>query len=89
MSGKLDQSLDTIMTESKVGRPRGGAGRGGRQVRPRKAKAVAPAPTGGIQKNNRAPRGAPTAPAVLPQGEAKIMVSNLPQDITEQLLKVR
>ena len=89
MSGKLDQSLDAIMTES--GAKSGRGGRSGRQGKPRaaKAKATTAAPVGGVQKATRAPRNAPTAPAVVPPGDSKIIVSNLPLDITETQLKVR
>ncbi|KAK5136632.1 hypothetical protein LTR08_002646 [Meristemomyces frigidus] len=90
MSSKLDQSLDTIMGERKDT----GAKRGGKVPRePRRAatraKAAIAAPTGGIQKNTRAPRSAPTAPAVMASGsgDSKIIVSNLPQDVTETLVK--
>ncbi|KAK5674645.1 RNA-binding RNA annealing protein [Elasticomyces elasticus] len=87
MSGKLDQSLDAIMTES--GAKSGG--RGNRRAPPRraaiKAKAPPAAPTGGVQKAARPPRNAPTAPAVPRGGESKIIVSNLPFDISEIQLK--
>ena len=97
MSGKLDQSLDQIMKDSK---PTGGRVRG--SGRPRttrraatKAKAAIAAPTGGVQKNTKAstrparataPASAPTAPAT---GDSKIIVSNLPEDVTEVQIKVR
>ncbi|KAK3073046.1 RNA-binding RNA annealing protein [Teratosphaeriaceae sp. CCFEE 6253] len=87
MSGKLDQSLDAIMTES--GAKSGGRGNK-RERRPRtvnKAKPTTAAPVGGIQKSTKAPRNAPTAPAVVPYGDSKIIVSNLPFDITETQLK--
>ncbi|KAK3067824.1 RNA-binding RNA annealing protein [Teratosphaeriaceae sp. CCFEE 6253] len=87
MSGKLDQSLDAIMTES--GANSGGHGNK-RERRPRtvnKAKPTPAAPVGGIQKSTKAPRNAPTAPAVVPSGDSKIIVSNLPFDITETQLK--
>ncbi len=90
MSGKLDQSLDAIMTDS--GAKSGGRG-GSRRGPPRraavKAKVAPAAPTGGVQKSTRPPRNAPTAPAVVPPGDSKIIVSNLPFDITETQLKVR
>jgi len=90
MSSKLDQSLDTIMTENKGARS---GARGAKRPQRRaatKAKAVI-APTGGVQKNIRGPKGTTTAPAVaLPtSGDSKVIVSNLPLDVTETLLKVR
>jgi hypothetical protein len=87
-NSKLDQSLDTIMGEAKTIRPRAGgrnprARRGGNKANPATA-----APTGGVQKKTK-PKAAP-APAVKPPpGDSKIIVSNLPGDVTEQQLKVR
>ena len=90
MSGKLDQSLDTIMAESGKGAGRGGRRRGPPRRAATKAAVTKAAPTGGVQKNTRAPKGAPTAPAVsAPSGDSKIIVGNLPEDINETLLKVR
>ena len=101
MSGKLDQSLDQIMQDSKSSAPRGrGRGRDGKPRPARrsatKAKAAIAAPTGGVQKNTKAttkpnsrvPRNAPTAPATA-AGDSKIIVSNLPEDVTETQIKVR
>jgi len=93
MSSKLDQSLDTIMGESKGARS---AGRGPKSAqRPQrraaaKAKAAI-APAGGVQKNPRAARATTQAtPVTKPAtGDSKIIVSNLPLDVTETLLKVR
>jgi len=94
MSGKLDQSLDDIMKDTK---PAGGArrGRNPRIRAPRhaatKAKAAIAAPTGGVRKNVK-----PTAPKSTMQtltgnltGDSKIIVSNLPEDVTETQIKVR
>lgn len=80
MSGKLDQSLDAIISTGKTtgrGRGRRATGRGtGRQ---------AAAPAGGIKKNTnnntRATRSAgkasvPTGPAAV-SGDSKVIVSNL------------
>ncbi len=94
MSGKLDQSLDQIMKDTK---PVGG-GRRGRIGKPRstrraavKAKAAIAAPTGGVQKNTktnvRSTASTLTAPSG--SGESKIIVSNLPDDVTETQIKVR
>ncbi|KAK5117302.1 hypothetical protein LTR62_005919 [Meristemomyces frigidus] len=90
MSGKLDQSLDTIMAETGANKAGRGRGHGRRQAparaATRPARTTTLAPTGGIQKTTRAAR-IPVAPAVQPQGEGKIMVSNLPLDISETQLK--
>jgi THO complex subunit 4 len=88
MSGKLSQSLDEIMKDSK---PTGGAGgrRRGRQPRSAAVKSKAAtkaviAPTGGVQKKTKAAKPV----AALPQtGESKISVSNLPEDVNESLIK--
>ncbi|KAK4544949.1 hypothetical protein LTR36_003854 [Oleoguttula mirabilis] len=92
MSSKLDQSLDSIMGERQgAARPRGG--KAGVRPAPRRAatraKTAIAAPAGGIQKNTRAPKTAPTGPAGTgpASGDSKIIVSNLPQDVTETLIK--
>jgi THO complex subunit 4 len=85
----MNQSLDTIMAESKssgAGRRRG---RGPRKaaVKSKAATTAVIAPSGGVQKQTRGGRGA--KPVALPQtGESKISVSNLPEDVNEQLIKV-
>lgn len=92
MSGKLDQSLDDIMKDTK---PAGG--RRGRFARSRptrraatKAKAAIAAPTGGVQKNTKsAPRSTATTLTAPTSGESKIIVSGLPDDVTELQIKVR
>ena len=91
MSGKLDQSLDQIMTDRKTTNPKPR-----RTARPtrgaaQRAKAAIANPTGGVQKNTKAPKNAPKAPAGAGQnsGESKIIVSNLPEDVSETLIKVR
>jgi THO complex subunit 4 len=77
MSGKLDQSLDEILTSQRRNQ------QGRRRSQRRAAGAARPAPTapaGGIQKNTKPARGAtkPTpAKAAGLTGESKIMVSNL------------
>ncbi len=93
MSGKLDQSLDQIMSDTK---PAGGRGprAGRRPIRKAKtnAKAAITAPSGGVQKNKAATKAAPVVAASLTKGtagESKIIVSNLPEDVTETLIKVR
>ena len=78
MSGKLDQSLDEILSTRRktVGR----RGRGRRVGTTTKATAAAPA--GGIQKSTKAAKAAPAKSAVpsgpaAGNGESKIIVSNL------------
>ncbi|KAI6799689.1 hypothetical protein KC361_g2742 [Hortaea werneckii] len=88
MSSKLDQSLDTIMGDSKpIGgrRPRNAGRRRGAPA----AKTTAAAPTGGVQKSTKAKKAAPAAPAVQApkNGDSKIIVSNLPMDVNETLVK--
>jgi hypothetical protein len=78
MSGKLDQSLDTILAARKK------TARGPRRAAPRRgtsgAKAAPAAPVGGVKKTVRGPNkpekktNIPTGPA---RAESKIMVSNL------------
>lgn len=80
-TGKLDQSLDEIMKDSKSTRGRGRGGR--RSTAPRRAATVAKAkiaaPAGGIAKStktSRAPKAAIPA-AALATGDSKIIVSGL------------
>lgn len=75
MSGKLDKSLDEIVSTGRAGARRRGARRSGGAVAPK-------APVGGIQKstrNTRAVSSTKPAPAKLAgaTGESKIIVSNL------------
>ncbi|WPH04587.1 Hypothetical protein R9X50_00747900 [Acrodontium crateriforme] len=88
MSGKLDQSLDQIMTDRKNTNPKPRRARTQRAAGQR-AKAAIAAPAGGIQKNTKGPKNAPKGPAAAtaPSGESKILVSNLPPDVTETLVK--
>lgn len=95
MSGKLDQSLDEIMKDSKT---TGGVKRGRGRVSTRKAAikskaatTAAVAPSGGVQKKTKAAKQPPRGPAAAaPQnGLSKIQVNNLPEDVTEALIKVR
>ncbi|KFA60882.1 hypothetical protein S40285_04862 [Stachybotrys chlorohalonatus IBT 40285] len=86
MSGKLDQSLDEIATAQRRtssrrrGAPRRSSGR-----------PAAAAPVGGIQKNTKPARGAAAkagpVKAVAATGDSKIIVSNLPKDVTEKQIK--
>lgn len=78
MSGKLDQSLDEILSGRRQTARRGG--RGGRVGRAT-TKTTVIAPVGGIKKNTKPARG--TGRATVPNGPAagtgdsKIIVSNL------------
>ncbi|KXT08735.1 hypothetical protein AC579_7082 [Pseudocercospora musae] len=90
MSG-LDRSLDQIMKD----RPASEKGRRGRgrlpgrkaAIKSKAATTAVIAPSGGVQKKTKAakPIKAPTAPA--PTGDSKISVSNLPEDVTEAMIK--
>ncbi len=77
--GKLDQSLDEIMKDTKPARA--GRGRGPRRAAAVKAAAATAAPAGGVSKKTKAPRAAkvaaPAAPAVPTTGDSKIIVSGL------------
>ncbi|KAG9567071.1 hypothetical protein KCU97_g16543, partial [Aureobasidium melanogenum] len=83
MSSKLDQSLEEI-----AGSRRNDARRNRRGGKPRVS-------TGGVTKNaaaakpaGRQPKAAAIVGAALPAtGESKIIVSNLPSDVTEQQIK--
>ncbi|KAI0161556.1 RNA recognition domain-containing protein [Xylariaceae sp. FL1272] len=87
MSGKLDQSLDAIISTQRRGTP------AGRRRNPRRAagRPTTTAPVGGVQKTSKQPRnaGAKQAPAKAPRGnvESKVVVSNLPKDVNEQQIK--
>ncbi|PKS09742.1 hypothetical protein jhhlp_004363 [Lomentospora prolificans] len=87
MSGKLDKSLDELLTS----RRGGGGRRRGPQRRASGGRNPAPAaPVGGIQKNNKATRASaakPPAKGAALSGDSKIIVSNLPKDVTEQQIK--
>ena len=76
MSGKLDQSLDEILSTQR--RAAGGRRRSQRRSSGRPTTA---APVGGVQKNSRQTRATATkqapAKAVTGHGESKVVVSNL------------
>ncbi|KAL9125052.1 MAG: hypothetical protein Q9217_005691 [Psora testacea] len=87
MSGKLDQSLDEILSTRRktVGGRRGR----GRRV-PNATRVTTAAPAGGIQKSTRAKtagKAAVTNGAVPAVGDNKIIVSNLPSDVNEAQIK--
>ena len=74
MSGKLDQSLDSILAAHRKTKPRGAQ----RQRRPgQKAKATAP-PVGGVSKTKPVKKNdkSSTGPSAN-KGESKVMVSKL------------
>ena len=88
MSGKLDQSLDQILGDRKKNGPRRGRA-------PRRAvggaRVAKAAPAGGIQKNVKPQRNGVAAPITngkQASTETKIIVSNLPSDVSEQQIKV-
>jgi THO complex subunit 4 len=88
MSGKLDQSLDEITTSQR----RASAGRRRPQRRSAaRATAAIVAPAGGVKKATKPARnvGAKAAsghPAPA-KGDSKVIVSNLPKDVSEQQIK--
>jgi len=78
MSGKLDQSLDDILSTRR--KTAGRRGRGGRRV-PNGTRVTTAVPAGGIQKSAKGARGptkatVPSGPAA-GSGDTKIIVSNL------------
>jgi THO complex subunit 4 len=90
MSGKLDQSLDEILSTQRRGSGVGRRGRGRRAPQAGKTAAVA-APVGGIKKNTRGPKGTGRAVPTGPSSgaiDSKIVVSNLPRDVNEAQIKV-
>ena len=86
MSGKLDQSLDDILSS----RPRGGrAARRGRRAVTAGTKVATRTPAGGVQKSTKAAKAstksaAPNGPAA-GTGDSKIIVSNLVRYTTTHL----
>ncbi|TDZ23346.1 mRNA export protein mlo3 [Colletotrichum sidae] len=87
MSGKLDQSLDDILSTQR--RSAGGARR--RSQRRSTGRPAAAAPVGGVQKTSKPARAAAAKPnAAKPTqgtGDSKVIVSNLPKDVSEQQIK--
>ncbi|OTB03398.1 hypothetical protein M426DRAFT_12549 [Hypoxylon sp. CI-4A] len=85
MSGKLDQSLDEILSTQ---RRAGGARR--RNPRRSAGRTATAAPVGGVQKTSK-PRAAVgkqiPAKAAGGNGESKVVVSNLPKDVNEGQIK--
>jgi len=89
MSGKLDKSLDEIISTQRKTSVRGRGGRRNTTRRVGAGNTATAAPVGGIKKNPRQARGAakavPTGPAGIPDG--RILVSGFPKDITEAMIK--
>lgn len=85
MSGKLDQSLDEITTAQRRSTRRRPTQRRS-TGRPAQA-----APVGGIQKSTKPARGAAAKPALAKaaaaHADSKVIVSNLPKDVTEKQIK--
>ncbi|RDL37273.1 putative mRNA export protein mlo3 [Venustampulla echinocandica] len=89
MSGKLDQSLDEILSTQRRSSVRGGkAGR--RSTRRTASNPVVATPVNGVKKSARGPKNVvkaiPTGPSG-GSGESKILVSNLPKDVNEAMIK--
>lgn len=76
MSGKLDQSLDEILSTQRRSAPRGR-----RSARRASGKPATTAPVGGVQKTSKPARGNAAKPAPAKAGkatgESKVIVSNL------------
>ncbi|CAK7271815.1 RNA-binding RNA annealing protein [Sporothrix epigloea] len=87
MSSKLDQSLDDILSSQRK------SGNNRRRSTRRSSGPAKPAPAGGIQKSTKPARGnnnnnkTPTQPPRGVVGESKIVVSNLPKDVSEAQIK--
>lgn len=86
MTGKLDQSLDEIISTQRRSHSRG---KGGRRVR-HSSRAVVINPAGGIRKFPKASKGTiknvPTGPSG-GTGNGKILVTGLPKDVNEGMIK--
>ncbi|ETS79577.1 hypothetical protein PFICI_09430 [Pestalotiopsis fici W106-1] len=86
MSGKLDQSLDEIVSTQR----KAGGRRGRNTTRRASGRTTTVAPVGGVQKNSKKPQtAAKQAPAKASggPGDSKVVVSNLPKDVTESQIK--
>ncbi|RKF79100.1 mRNA export protein mlo3 [Golovinomyces cichoracearum] len=86
MSGKLDQSLDEIISTQRRSNVRA---KGGRHVR-RPGRSVAVNPAAGVRKNPKASKGTlkpvPTGPSSV-NSNGKILVTGLPRDVNEGMIK--
>ncbi|CCE26899.1 related to RNA annealing protein [Claviceps purpurea 20.1] len=84
MSSKLDKPLDDIVSAKRL------SARNRRSTQRRSTDTRPSAPAGGIQKNSKPARGAAGKPALakaITTGESKVIVSNLPKDVSEQQIK--
>lgn len=90
MSGKLDKSLDEILTTSRSNGPRRTGRVGARRSGPT---AAAVAPVGGVKKNARTGRAAakpiPTGPSGSGGGEGKIQVSGFVSYLVSRTMDLR
>ncbi|PVH88782.1 hypothetical protein DL98DRAFT_157035 [Cadophora sp. DSE1049] len=88
MSGRLDKSLDEIISTQRTSTGRGRGRRGGRRTT-QTGKPATVAPVGGIKKTTKSTRNPvkaiPTGPSG--SGEGKVMVSGFPKDISEIMIK--
>jgi len=86
MAGKLDQSLDEILSSQRRSTTRG---RRSRRVAQLGRTTAVTAPVGGVKKPIRPTKGSvkaiPTGPSG--SGDSKIVVSNLPKDVNEAQIK--
>ncbi|KAG8417699.1 RNA-binding RNA annealing protein [Metarhizium acridum] len=85
MSSKLDKPLDDIVSAKRQ------SARNRRSSQRRSTGPKAAAPVGGIQKASKPARGSAAKPApakaAAAHGESKVIVSNLPKDVSEQQIK--
>ncbi|EFY90334.1 protein mlo3-like protein, partial [Metarhizium acridum CQMa 102] len=85
MSSKLDKPLDDIVSAKRQ------SARNRRSSQRRSTGPKAAAPVGGIQKASKPARGSAAKPApakaAAAPGESKVIVSNLPKDVSEQQIK--
>ncbi|KUI67507.1 mRNA export protein mlo3 [Cytospora mali] len=85
MSGKLDQSLDEILSTQRK------SADGRRRSTRKTARPATKAPVGGVHKNIKPARGNAAKPVPVrgakSTGESKIIVSNLPKDVSESQIK--
>merc|ERR1712000_726626 len=88
MSGRLDKSLDEIISTQRTSTGRGRGRRGGRRTT-QTGKPATVAAVGGIKKATKSTRNPvktiPTGPSG--SGEGKVMVSGFPKDISEIMIK--
>ncbi|PHH52438.1 mRNA export protein mlo3 [Ceratocystis fimbriata CBS 114723] len=93
MSALLDKSLDEIVSSNKKNNANKNSRRGARRSTGARPAAVAPA--GGVQKNSKAARQPASKNQVKPtqakpapvNSDSKVIVSNLPKDVSEQQIK--